>query len=280
MIPLLALASAIVDQSDGQDTGFSATSEHAADECSRSRNVRLAHAREGTIPRRRSGRDAEAVTGSPNRLRQFCPLCSHVALDSGVPCSTAFAFVSELDSRSRPRRKKSVLGAKRLNARLFVCRQDELVILEQAALRGFFLQGENALGLARKIGIPCKYPAPALPGSKGILGEPAPYRGASDRGSNPRLPSRRRGIPPAPSEERHAQRRWQPAGERPSLNDPVCGKKPRDNPGEMLLQPSWASLIKSLAPQPKNLSSRLRRQAISVFSTPLRPSKNILAHWT
>jgi hypothetical protein len=61
-----------------------------------------------------------------------------------------------------------------LNARLFVSRDDEVIIAQWSAIPNAVIQIEDGTGLGRKVGIAREDPASMLPGAEGIATEPAP----------------------------------------------------------------------------------------------------------
>lgn len=147
------------------------------------------------------------------------------------PGTTTPVLVFDLHRRSRLRWKRAVPAATCLNAGFFVCRQNELVVLEVLAVPNPLVQVENTSRFFSKVRISREDPTTMLPWSNGILVQPPPYRRAADRCYASRLQDRGGEISPAPSRKRHAIGRGQLARKRLDLNDQVWGKKPGGGPG-------------------------------------------------
>jgi hypothetical protein len=197
--------------------------------------------------------------------KQLCPV--NVECREIRPGSTAFVLVFDLHGRSRDRRKRSVLAATCLNARLLVGRQNELVIFKLVAFPVPLVQVENAPGLFCKMRVAWKNPATVLPRSNRILVKPTPYCGAADRCPNSGLPHRSGEIPCAPSRKGHPKRRWQFTGKRFNLNDDVWGKKPGGGPG-VDAPPARRDVF-------RKTSCAITRQPLAVFGGAVRSHRSL-----
>jgi hypothetical protein len=70
----------------------------------------------------------------------------------------------------------------RLNARLFVCTENELIGPELTALPETLVEIQEPASLLFKVRVSRKDPTTVLPWTDGVLVEPAPYRGVAEGG--------------------------------------------------------------------------------------------------
>src|SRR5579859_3466853 len=93
------------------------------------------------------------------------------------------ALVLELDAHgpTRRRRQRRVTADAGLDARLLVGADDELVVLERAAIPLAGIEVEDARRLGREVGVAREDPAPVGPRLDRVLAEPAPDRRVADR---------------------------------------------------------------------------------------------------
>jgi hypothetical protein len=67
-----------------------------------------------------------------------------------------------------------VLAAPRLNAGFLICGNNELIVFQGLTFPFAGIQIQHASGFVGKVGIPRENPTPVIPGTDGILMEPAP----------------------------------------------------------------------------------------------------------
>src|SRR5207249_1623184 len=98
------------------------------------------------------------------------------------PRSQPFVFVLDLHGLTGLRGQRFGFSGARLNAGLFIRRDDELVGAQFTALPEALVQIQNASGLGRKLWVSRKDPAAVLPRADGILVQPSPDGGVTEGG--------------------------------------------------------------------------------------------------
>src|SRR3989339_1481840 len=173
------------------------------------------------------GRDAGASLATPEDLGAV-----HVPRRQIGPCPFARVLVLHLQGISRLRGQGFVDARPRLDARLLVGGQHELVLLQGLALPDPLVQVKQASGLGLELRVSREDPAPMLPRLDGVFVQPAPHGATahrSDQARAARLPGQLRG---APTGQRHPMLAWQLTRQRLDGHDHLRGKTPGAVPGE------------------------------------------------
>ena len=118
----------------------------------------------------------------------------------------------------------------RLDARLLVRRNDELVIVEGLALPSALIPIKDGCRLLSEPGVAGEEPGSMLPETNRVLGKPPPDRAATDGADLAGFLHIPRELRPAPSRRGHSVRRRQLTGESFDLHDDLWGET-RGRPG-------------------------------------------------
>ena len=115
-------------------------------------------------------------------------------------------FVFDAHGATGAGRRGGVGTVTRLDTRLLVRRNDELVVVEGLALPASLIQIEDGCGFLSELGVAGEEPGAMLPGTNRVLGEPAPNHAATDGTNQAGFLRVSRDLRPAPPREGHAVR--------------------------------------------------------------------------
>lgn len=152
------------------------------------------------------------------------------------PRAASFVFMLHLHGGVRLGRVGDMAAAPGLDTGFLIRRQNELVLLEGMSVPYPFIQIQDSTRFGGKLGVTREDPRPILPGSNGILMEPAPQRRIAEIGHKTVLPNLSVEVGNTPPREGHSMRRWQFTSQRLDLNDQLWGEKPEDGPGGEVLR--------------------------------------------
>src|SRR5256884_171671 len=114
----------------------------------------------------------------------------------------------------------------RLNAGLFIRRDDELVGAQFTALPEALVQIQNASGLGRKLWVSRKDPAAVLPRADGILVQPSPDGGVTEGGGQTTGADLGAQFGHAPARKGHTKAAGKFTGHGFNLHDQLWGENP------------------------------------------------------
>jgi hypothetical protein len=123
------------------------------------------------------GRDSDLM---PTATEDTGP--PHIPGRQVSPGASTLVLVLDFDGLSGRRRQGLVLAAPGLDAGLLIGTDHEIPRSERPALPETLVEVEDRPGLFGEEGIPGEDPTPVVPGSDGVLRQPAPQGGVSDRG--------------------------------------------------------------------------------------------------
>src|SRR5687767_14002415 len=95
--------------------------------------------------------------------------------------SLALVFVLKPTWPLGGRRRTRMLSSARLNACLFVGRNNEVVLCQRLTVPDAMVEIQHERPFAQKVGIAWKDPRPVGPGAESVFVEPLPQRGHADR---------------------------------------------------------------------------------------------------
>lgn len=157
---------------------------------------------------------------------KFCPM--NVPGRQVGPSAESAIFMLDSHSGTRPRGQGGVFPASRLDARLLVGAEDELIWAQPAALPMAVIEVENTAGFLSEVGVAGEYPATMLPGTDGILIEPPPDGGIADGCHETGSADMGAEFSDTPSRQRQIVNGGELTGESFDLNDDFWGKKAGD----------------------------------------------------
>ena len=149
----------------------------------------------------------------------------HVQGGQVGPGAGALILMLDLHDRPGPGRLRRMTAATRLNARLLIRGDHELVGGQGVLLPDALVEIEGPPGLGRKRRIARKDPATVEPRPNRVVVQPAPDRTAADGRDQPGPLSFRRQRADTPAGQRALGARWPLTRERFNRDDDLWGKK-------------------------------------------------------
>ena len=162
---------------------------------------------------------------------------------------------------TRTRAARDMLTVTRLDARLLVGTDDHVVGVQRHSAPQSLAQIEHRPGPLFKARIAWEDPTPELPGTNGILVEPAPNGGTTDVGDDASADSLGGDIRGGEARQWHAALARQLAGERLDLDDDIRGEKRTVAGSGTILQSEQTEFKEPLAPSADDLPWDVQLQA-------------------
>ena len=181
------------------------------------------------------------------------PGLMHIQGGQVRPGSGALVFMLDLHQGPGPGRLRRVAAAARLNARLLIGRDHEVVSGQGALLPDALVEIEDPPGLGRKLRIARKDPAPVEPRPNRVVVQPAPDRAAADGCYQPGPLGFGGQLAHAPPGQRALGAGRQFTREGFDGDDDFWGEKPGDVPSVIDPPARGAVLQKSVFARPRPL---------------------------
>lgn len=176
------------------------------------------------------GRDSTALFTAAKHFGSVDIQCRQIG-----PCTTALILMFDLHRRAGLGGLGGIDAGSGLDAGLFIGGQNKFIVLEQLLFPNPFVQIEDTTGFCGELRIARKDPAAVLPGTNGILVQPAPHGAVADGGHQARPTHFPCHIGGTPSRKGQSVFFGQLTDQGLNLNDDLRGGKPGGDPGEGVL---------------------------------------------
>jgi hypothetical protein len=147
------------------------------------------------------------------------------------PCPTTLILMFDPGGAMRAWGQGGMRAYTRLNACLFIGREDKFIRVQASALPLPRVEVQNALSLELKLGVAREDPGAVLPWADRIFVQPAPYGAAADARHDAASLGFAHDISAAEARQWHAPHSGQLTGEALDLHDQLRGEKPEAGPG-------------------------------------------------